>query len=209
MKLKILVKSLVGLLAAAGVVALVFWISGLTPENRLAICLGAFMAMVVLVCFETRKFRDTEGEFGAVVYADYYDVFKCFSVVIVPGILLFCGAPFAEQYKGLLILGGLYMLLMLLHIAYRTAECNSLFMLPPVLLVKLGLSIIWLTVFYRMLNPPGQTRESRRTQRTRAIFAMLIIMPLIKYLVLDDEGKEFLHGRLLGRRFAGSWRWMF
>ena len=204
MSLKIMLKGIVGILLTVGLVALVYWVSGLMPENRLAICLGSFLAMVAVVCLETKKFKDTEGDSGAVAFTDYYDVFKCFSVVIVPGFLVVCGAPFTDQYNGVLILAGLYVVLMLLHIAYKTAEYNSFVMLPPVLLVKIGLSIIWLTIFYQMLNPSGKTRKSRRSKRTMAVFAMLLITPLINYLILDDEGKELVQGRLRGRRFAGA-----
>ena len=211
MSIKILLKGIAGILATAGLAVLVFWISGLMPEYRLAICLGAFLAMVVMVCFETKKFKDTGGKLGAVAYADYYDIFKCFSLVIVPGLLVICGGPFPDQSNGILILCGLFVALMLLHIAYKTAECNRIVMLPLVLLVKIGLSIIWLTVFYQILNPSGKTRQSRRSARTLGVFAMLIITPLIKYFVLDDEGKELLQGRLRGGRFlgAGTLRRMF
>jgi len=201
----ILLKAVVGLLAAAGLVAAVGLLCLHVPEYWLAIVLGVFFGMVVLACLQAKKFKETEGESGGVVYIDYYDVFKCLSVAVVPVVIFFLGIPFLEsQGHSILIFCGLYVGLMLLHIAYKTAQYNNLIILPVMLLVKFGLSIIWITVFYQMLNPVGKTRESRRHRRAVAVILMMLITPLISLLVLGDEGKGIVQARLHGRRFAGA-----
>ena len=200
-----LLKALFGLSAAVGLAAGVGWVCTLVPDYWLAVCLAAFSGMVVLVFLEARKFKATEGEKGGVAYIDYYDVFKCLSVAVVPVVVtFFLSMVFPNQINSLLIFSGLYAGLMLVHIAYKTAEVNSLLMLPMVLLVKIGLSVIWITVFYQMLNPAGKTRQSRRTWRTMAVMGLLVLTPLIKILVLGDEGKGIVQARLRGRSFAGA-----
>ena len=198
-----LLKALAGLLAAAGLVAVVWCLCLMASGYGLLIGLGSFAGMVVLACLEARKFKDTAGECGAVVYTDYYDVLKCLSVAVVPVLVFFLGASFG-QAESVLICISLYALLMLLHIAYRTAQDNSFLMLPVLLLVKICLSVIWVAAFYRMLNPSGKSRESRRGDRAKSVMAMMMITPLISFLVLGDEGKELVQGRLRGRRFSGA-----
>ena len=142
MSVKILGKALAGLLLAAGLVAAVGWLSLQVPKYGLAVNIGAFAVMVVWACLAAQKFKDTEGEKGGVVYADYYEVFKCLSVGIVPAVLIFFFGPVPGQINAVLICGGLYVVLMLIHIACRTAEVNSFLAVPVVLVVKIGLSII-------------------------------------------------------------------
>jgi len=198
-----LLKAIAGLLLAAVLIAIVCLLCLLVPDYWLAISLISFAGLVVLVCLSARKFKETEGESGVVAYVDYYDVFKCLSVIMVPMVIIFFSLPFINQINSILICVGLYISLMLIHIAYRTAQDNSFIMLPVVLLVKIGLSVIWVTVFYQMLNPAGKTRKSRRTTRTMAIFATMMVAPLIHILVLGDDGKEMLRARLHDRPFTG------
>jgi glycerol uptake facilitator-like aquaporin len=205
MSFKTLLEAICGLLLAAVLVAAVGWLCLEIPEYWLAISLGAFAGMVVMACLQAKKFKETDGESGGVVYADYYDVFKCLSVAAVPAVIIFFAASFApDQIKSAHICAGLYIILMLLHIAYKTAQCNRFIMLPVVLVVKIGLSVIWVTAFYQMLNPSGKNRQSRRTNRTMAVMVMLMVTPLITLLVQGDEGKELIKARLRYRRFSGA-----
>ena len=194
-----LLKALAGLLATALLVAVVWLLCLMASGYGLLIGLCAFAGMVVWACLEAKKFKATEGESGAVVYTDYNDVFKCLSVVIVPVVIFFFGASLG-QIESLLIFCLLYAVLMFLHIAYRTAQDNSFLMLPVLLVVKIGLSVICVVTFYQMLDPSGKSRKARRSGRAKSILAMMMITPLISHLVLDNEGKELLRVR----RFSGA-----
>lgn len=203
----VLLKSILGIVGAALLILLIFELSetSLLREYQFFFILGAFFLFVFLAYKWSVEFKESDGELGCVVYLDYYDVFKCLSIFLIPLILVYVAVSyFPDQQKGVRAFIGLYMTIMLIHVTYISAQYNSLKSLPVVIIVKLGMSLIWVYGLKQMLNPSGKNAEDRRKSRATAVMILMIITPIINALVLNDKGKHHVQSRLHGRRFAGA-----
>ena len=91
MTMAILGKVLAGIAGSAVILAFVYLLCGLFPSHWLLVCLLALCLIVFVAYREAKKFKESGGAEGSVVYESYYDVFKCLTVFIVPCILFFWG----------------------------------------------------------------------------------------------------------------------
>ncbi|MEB7712782.1 hypothetical protein NGC32_08570 [Kluyvera cryocrescens] len=202
----VLIKALLGIIGAALLIVCIFKVSslGFLQEYKFFFILASFLLFVFLAYTWSVEFKESDGESGCVVYLDYYDVFKCLSVFLVPLIIMYFASHLEGQHKGFVAFSVLYMVLMLIHVTYISAQYNSLKSLPVVIIVKLGMSLIWVYGLKQMLDPTGKNAESRRKSRAMAVMILMVITPIINALVLYDSGKHHVQSRLHGRRFAGA-----
>ena len=203
MSMGILGKALAGIAGSAAILAVVYFLCVLFQSHWLLVCLLAFCLLLFIAYREAKKFKESDGAEGSVVYESWYDVFKCLTVFIVPCILFFLGAYLGQGEAAgifcILFCGG-----MTLHIAYASASINRFAVLPVVLIVKLSLSCLWVYSLYSFLNPSGKTAAKRRESRAAAFFGLFLLTPIITMLVLNEEGKEHVRAGLSGRRFSGA-----
>lgn len=204
--LAILIKALLGIACAAFLVVALFRVTELSfiREYKFLFIFGTFCVFVFIAYRGAVAYKESDGELGYVVYLDYYDVFKCLSVFLVPLIVMLFGTRFPELHKGFAAFSLIYMGLMLIHVTYISAQYNSFKILPLVIIVKLGMSLIWVYGLKQMLDPTGKNAESRRKSRAMAVMILMVITPIINALVLYDSGKHHVQSRLHGRRFAGA-----
>jgi len=203
MEFKVLFKAIGGILLTVFTVSAIFKAGQLTPEYWYLVYLIAFFSVVLAAYLGARKFKDTDGEEGIVVYLNYYDVFKCLSIFLIPLIVIYLGSMF-KQAEAAKIFSILYAVIMILHVSYISAKHNKVSAMPVVLISKLSLSIIWVYALYETLNPSGKTYKDRRGSRTIAVMVMMIITPIVNMLVLGNDGKELIQSRLKGRSFKGA-----
>ena len=203
MNVKIFLSSLVGLLLSAILVFGLFQLIQALPDHGLTLVFVAWLVLMVMAYRGSHRFKATEGDEGLVIYQDYYDLFKCLSVVAVPIGLFFIGAylgqPEAAKISALIFSVG-----MTLHICYESAKLNKLTDLPIVYLIKFSTSFLWFLAAMQALNPAGKNNSARRTNRAIAATVLLILTPVINMLVLDDSGKNLIRHKFRGRRFAGA-----
>lgn len=203
MNIMILIKAILGICMSALMLAAIAFIGSVIPKYGFLVGIIFFFIIVYMAYSEAKKFKETEGQNGVVVYTDYYDVFKCLSIFLVPLIIMYIGGGFG-QIKAAIIASILYSSIMTLHIAYISAKLNSLKMLPIIILVKLIISIIWVYALKEMLSPSGKNSSSRRDSRAIAVMILMVITPIINILILNKDGSALIQAQLRGRRFSGA-----
>jgi hypothetical protein len=107
MDIKALFKAVGGIWLAGLVVSAVYKLTILLPEYWLLVGLGAWAIVIIAAYVGANEFKATKGEQGMIIYTDYFDIFKCLSVIVVPYVIISIGGG-VEQIKASRILAGAY-----------------------------------------------------------------------------------------------------
>lgn len=177
-------KIVFGLSAISGSVFGIFLLCQQFQEHMLIIIFSFICIVIFVSCSGIKRFYRTEGESGFYTYKDVYDLLACLSLLFVPAVIMLISAKFypqatMENAKNLaILLAGL----IFIYVSYTTAKSTPFWAFPFVLLTKMILSIV---VFLLYIFMP-----SRRNRENAAIIFILslILIPVINYLVLDEEG---------------------
>ena len=203
MDFKVLANAIGGIILSSMVVSAVVKLGMLLPEYWLWVYLVAWSILIIIAYVGANQFKTTEGEEGMVIYADYFDIFKCLSVIGVPYIVYSVGMQF-NQIESSKIFSAIYIALMTLHICYTSAKINKFWDLPVVYLTKFSISIIWIIAVIQTLDPSGKNASERRSNRTTAVIILMFLTPIINMFVLSNEGKSLIQSKFKGRRFNGA-----
>jgi len=200
---KTFLASIVGVVLAAGIVYGLAELTVLYPDYWFTVVFLSWLVLVLIAYRGSRQFKLSDGDEGMVIYQDYYDLFKCLSVVGVPVILYIIGAQFG-QVEAAQVASAIFASGMFLHICYESAKINRLLELPVVYLVKFSTSFLWFIAIFQTLNPSGNNAAARRKSRAIAALVLFFLTPIINMFVLDDNGKELIKNKFRGRRFQGA-----
>jgi len=203
MNYKVLGNAVGGILLSVMVVSGVAKLGMLLPDYWLLVALVAWSILIIIAYVGAQRFKETDGEDGMVIYADYFDIFKCLSVIGVPYIVIIVGANF-NQVEASTIFAAIYAVIMTTHICYTSAKINKFSDLPVVYLTKFSISILWIFAVIQTLNPSGKNASERRGNRSVAVMILMFLTPVINMFVLSNEGKSLLQEKFKGRRFSGA-----
>ncbi len=199
MNTKVLLHAVGGLLLSVLIIFGLVSIASFIPNYSFAVYVIAWALIVFIAYIGTSKFKSSEGENGIIVYTDYYDIFKCFSVPVVAYILIYLGSLFQQFHAGL-ICAVIYAVLMTSYICYESAKINKFWDLPVVFLTKFSLSIIWVIALIQIFNPAGRNAATRRESRTIGVLIIMVLTPLMNAFVLNNDGKDLILNKFRGRR---------
>ena len=149
--LAVIAKTVFSIVAAWGMLYANYYLCTLVPGEGFVLAVTPFIALSVWAFFKARKYKETGGREGIVVYRNYKDALKCLSVACIPILFSFI-AIYSGGSKILSLAAILYMVGMFVHIAYQNAQINELKVLPFVLLVKMILAFIWVLWLFCMLT---------------------------------------------------------
>lgn len=200
---KTFLASIVGMALAAGIVYGLFQLTILYPDYWLTVVFVSWLILVLIAYRGSKQFKLTDGDDGMVIYQNYYDLFKCLSVIGVPVVLYYIGAHFG-QIEAAHVASAIFAAGMFLHICYESAKINRFLDLPVVYLVKFSTSFLWFIAIFQTLNPSGRNAAARRKNRAVAALVLFFLTPIINMFVLDDNGKDLIKNKFRGRRFQGA-----
>ncbi|WP_197482915.1 hypothetical protein, partial [Oleiphilus sp. HI0128] len=125
------------------------------------------------------------------VFYDYDDVAYCLGVVAI---------PFAMEFvcRMVGIHGNLHLFLVLgpavfimLYVIHRTWKSGIRWMLPIIVPTKIAWGSLVALAFWQTMNPSGDKREQRKTNRALAVFFLMVAIPLISRVTYKKEGEIF------------------
>lgn len=167
-----------------------------------------FIAWIVGVIYSIVLAKKEE----LIVFEDFDDLAFSFGTLAGP-IIIYIIAIFLSNIIGIDLSGVAYYIGILIgigfiyHVSKTSYNSNRKDITKTMLsiITKVPLGIIWVFLFWQILNPSGKTHEKRRSNRGNAAFALVFLTPLILMLVKNKKSTYFDPSSLLaGRRFSGA-----